>query len=137
MHVEILTALNFIEKLTGSQFSKESMVTFKRTLYERLNKRFEGHWFVDQPHRGCAFRCVDKTTLGMDCDLTVAAQAAGIDFRHSFPPSFTVWIDPGEVSARIGDLGQGSVFNVPLDFNAPDIQPAIAEHQPVALAIQS
>eukprot|EP00049_Salpingoeca_infusionum_P016980 m.351385 g.351385 ORF g.351385 m.351385 type:complete len:137 (+) comp16238_c0_seq1:350-760(+) len=112
MHVEVATALDFIFKLARDQFPQDALITFKSVLAKRLVVRFQGHWFVDQPHRGCAYRCIHKTHLTLDEDLMVASKAAKIDFRTSIPPSFTIWIDPGEVSVRIGE--DGSVFDIPL-----------------------
>ena len=57
--------------------------------------------------QGSAFRCL-KTGEPMDAVLEIAARESGVpiaDILENLPAELSVWIDPGEVSYRIGEKG--------------------------------
>ena len=78
-------------------------------LCETLRQRYESHWFA---HKGSAYRCIRSAGCErFDPVLRKVAQETGV----TLPPSLsciTLWIDPNEVSVRIGDAG--SIYNLPL-----------------------
>lgn len=57
--------------------------------------------------QGSAFRCL-KTGEPIDIVLEVAARESGVpigDILENLPAELSVWVDPGEVSYRIGEKG--------------------------------
>lgn len=57
--------------------------------------------------QGSAFRCL-KTGDPIDAVLDRAARESGVpitDILENLPAELSVWIDPGEVSYRIGEKG--------------------------------
>lgn len=57
--------------------------------------------------QGSAFRCL-KTGEPIDVVLEVAARESGVpiaDILENLPAELSVWVDPGEVSYRIGEKG--------------------------------
>lgn len=58
-------------------------------------------------HQGSAFRCL-KTGDPIDAVLDRAARESGVpitDILENLPAELAVWVDPGEVSYRIGEKG--------------------------------
>lgn len=57
--------------------------------------------------QGSAFRCI-KTGDPIDAVLERAAKESGVpitDILENLPNELSVWVDPGEVSYRIGEKG--------------------------------
>lgn len=57
--------------------------------------------------QGSAFRCL-KTGEPIDVVLEIAARESGVpigDILENLPAELSVWVDPGEVSYRIGEKG--------------------------------
>jgi hypothetical protein len=78
-------------------------------LQELLIARFEGHWYPDEPHRGCAYRALLNTVCSLDPLLLRAAESTGQrglqeSFSRQFNESGEVhcWINPGEVKVLRG-----------------------------------
>ena len=62
---------------------------------ELIVEHNRGHWYVDEPHRGCAYRALTSTTNACDPMLLRAAEAAGVkDLLTTFCKQFS---DVGEV----------------------------------------
>ncbi|KYO19187.1 protein BTG3-like [Alligator mississippiensis] len=70
-----------------------------------LSQRYHSHWYPAQPARGQAYRCIRiEAGTRADAALVGAAQAAGLDWAMlTLPPDLALWIDPGEVSCRLGE----------------------------------
>lgn len=66
------------------------------------------NWFPERPTRGSGYRCL-RINHKMDPLIARAARGVGIDdsllLRSMFPHELTLWIDPREVSYRIGENG--------------------------------
>lgn len=80
---------------------------FGEELEKALKTKFEGHWYPSKPMKGSAFRCI-KTGDPIDPVLEKAAREAGMEIREikeNLPEDLAVWVDPGEVSYRIGEKG--------------------------------
>ncbi|GLH07567.1 Protein BTG1 [Gryllus bimaculatus] len=80
---------------------------FKRSLTDVLQRRYKEHWFPEKPTRGSGYRCL-RINGKMDPVIAQAGIAVGLSasFLHSlFPSELTMWIDPCEVSYRIGENG--------------------------------
>lgn len=79
---------------------------FSNRLSEELRLKFEGHWYPDKPEKGNGYRCIRVNSITPDSLIQRAAEDCGIKTISSFlPAELTLWIDPGEVSYRIGEDG--------------------------------
>ena len=112
MRVEVTSAANFLVRLL--RLNKESAVVsdqqldvFRSALIETLRIRYHEHWFPEKPCKGSGYRCI-RINGKMDPVLAQAGGLVGLPghFLHSlFPSELTMWIDPREVSYRIGENG--------------------------------
>jgi len=105
--VEVMHAANWF----GEQLFEpnEQRAIFVERLQDLLNTRFQGHWYPDEPHRGCAFRAVLSTVNCLDPLLLRAAESTGQrGLQESFNKQFAdagevaCWINPGEVKVLRG-----------------------------------
>lgn len=112
MRVEVTSAANFLVRLV--RLHKESAVLsdhqldmYRAALIETLRMRYREHWFPEKPCRGSGYRCI-RINGKMDPVLVQAGDLVGLpgQFLHQlFPSELTMWIDPREVSYRIGENG--------------------------------
>lgn len=112
MRVEVTSAANFLVRLL--RLNKESAVVsdqqlevFRSALIETLRIRYQEHWFPEKPCKGSGYRCI-RINGKMDPVLAHAGGLVGLpgQFLHTlFPSELTMWIDPREVSYRIGENG--------------------------------
>lgn len=112
MRVEVTSAANFLVRLL--RLNKESAVVsdqqlevFRAALIETLRIRYQEHWFPEKPCKGSGYRCI-RINGKMDPVLAQAGGLVGLpgQFLHTlFPSELTMWIDPREVSYRIGENG--------------------------------
>ena len=112
MRVEVTSAANFLVRLL--RLNKESAVVsdqqlevFRAALIETLRIRYNEHWFPEKPCKGSGYRCI-RINGKMDPVLVQAGGLVGLpgQFLHTlFPSELTMWIDPREVSYRIGENG--------------------------------
>jgi len=117
MHTEIEYAVNFLsgkikDKLCDA--SEEQIKTMLERLNTLLNEKFEGHWYPDKPMKGSAFRCINITIDNKSIDqvLLKAALESGFsakDMLIVFEKGLALWIDPKDVSCR---LGKGPIFPI-------------------------
>lgn len=79
---------------------------FSNRLSEELRLKFEGHWYPDKPEKGSGYRCIRVNGSTPDTLVLRVAEYCGItSIRSDLPAELTLWIDPGEVSYRIGEDG--------------------------------
>lgn len=110
MRLEIHSAVNFLVQLLRlhhNGLSESQLEMFKGSLSELLSHRYRYHWFPDRPHRGSAYRCL-RINGSMDPVIAEAGDAIGLPgpyLHRLFPSELTMWIDPAEVSYRIGENG--------------------------------
>lgn len=108
MHVEVSVALNFVISYLYNKLPRRRVDMYAEELERLLKERFQGHWYPECPAKGSAFRCVRVS--GQDADLIMekSAQLSGMDIeeiRGYLPKDLSIWIDPCEVSYRIGEKG--------------------------------
>lgn len=80
---------------------------FRNALIEALRRRYRDHWFPEKPFKGSGYRCI-RINGKMDPVIAQAGEAVDLSAQviHSvFPSELTLWIDPLEVSYRIGENG--------------------------------
>lgn len=107
MHVEIQVALNFFISFLYNKLPRRRVNQFGEELEKALKIKFEGHWYPEKPFKGSAFRCI-KTAPPLDPVFEIAAHECGMsmaDIQENLPEELSIWIDPGEVSYRLGEKG--------------------------------
>ena len=111
MKLELQSASNFLVHLVklSSRISvaEEQLVKFRDSLVEVLRRRYRDHWFPEKPFKGSGYRCI-RINGRMDPVIAQAGEACGLDpsvIHATFPSELTMWIDPLEVSYRIGENG--------------------------------
>ncbi|XP_031625404.1 protein Tob1-like [Contarinia nasturtii] len=107
MHIEVSVALNFVISYLYNKLPRRRVNIFGEELEKALKEKFQGHWYPEKPFKGSAFRCL-KTGDPTDAVLERAARESGVpisDILENLPAELSVWIDPGEVSYRIGEKG--------------------------------
>ncbi|XP_015510170.1 protein BTG2 [Neodiprion pinetum] len=110
MRLEIVSAADFLVhllRLQTGQLSERQLQMFKSSLSEVLRRRYRDHWFPDRPNRGSGYRCL-RINGKMDPVIAQAGANVGLlpaVLHNLFPTELTMWIDPAEVSYRIGENG--------------------------------
>lgn len=115
MRLEIVSAADFLVqllRLQAGQLSENQLQSFKSSLTELLRHRYRDHWFPDKPNRGSGYRCI-RINNKMDPVIAQAGIKVGLLpnlLLNLFPTELTMWIDPAEVSYRIGENGSVCVL---------------------------
>lgn len=112
MHIEVQVALNFVISYLYNKLPRRRVNIFGEELEKALKDKFKGHWYPEKPFKGSAFRCL-KTGDPVDPVLEKAAKESGVpiqDVLENLPQELAVWVDPGEVSYRIGEKGAVKVL---------------------------
>ena len=113
MHVEVSVALNYIVSYLYNKLPRRRVDMFAEELEQGLKRKFDGHWYPDKPFRGSGFRCLRVSGEKMDPVVAAAVRLSGLDMTEVVaivPTDLTLWIDPGEVSSRIGERGYVTVL---------------------------
>ncbi|GAB1302725.1 BTG anti-proliferation factor 1B [Apodemus speciosus] len=106
---EICAAATFISKFlcTKGFRNEQQLQTFSQSLQELLVEHYKHHWFPEKPCKGSGYRCI-RINHKMDPLVGQAAQQIGLSSQELFrllPCELTLWVDPYEVSYRIGEDG--------------------------------
>ena len=108
---EIEAGVELITDFIRKQNSKIPWARFSDSLTDCLREKFKGHWYPDSPVKGSGFRCIRLNQYHADSLVDKVAKECGIEsVRENLPQELTVWIDPGEVSYRIGEEGSICVY---------------------------
>lgn len=115
---EIENAVDFLSNLlTARGVDGRQVDTFKQNLVNVLCTHYTDHWFPEKPVKGSGYRCLRICNNKMDPLITHAGSLCGMSVRELqsvLPSELTMWVDPKEVSYRIGEegsigvLGEGS-----------------------------
>ena len=108
MDIEVSVALNFVVSYLYSKLPRRRVDMFGEELEKAVRKKFEGHWYPEKPFKGSAFRCIKVSGEKVDPVMETAAAMSGLDIdevKENLPLDLSVWIDPNEVSYRIGEKG--------------------------------
>uniref|UniRef100_A0A8B9RGX4 Anti-proliferative protein domain-containing protein n=1 Tax=Astyanax mexicanus TaxID=7994 RepID=A0A8B9RGX4_ASTMX len=114
MKTEVSKAADFVTSLvriTGL-LTEEQLHHFCHSLEETLLEHYQHHWFPQAPCRGSGYRCI-RINHKMDPLIGKAACTTGLTREQLFsllPRELTVWVDPYEVSYRIGEDGSTCVL---------------------------
>lgn len=114
MRLEVHSAADFLMNLIRVRRPNEKQVlsenqleSFKGSLQSLLVLRFRSHWYPAVPTKGSGYRCI-RINGKMDPVVEQAGVAVGLaapTLRKMLPTELTLWIDPEEVSYRIGENG--------------------------------
>nr|XP_008535865.1 PREDICTED: protein BTG1 [Equus przewalskii] len=103
----------FIFTLARSQRRKETAAGAHSkdlsivSLFFSSIEHYKHHWFPEKPCKGSGYRCI-RINHKMDPLIGQAAQRIGLSSQELFrllPSELTLWVDPYEVSYRIGEDG--------------------------------
>uniref|UniRef100_W5L1X0 Anti-proliferative protein domain-containing protein n=1 Tax=Astyanax mexicanus TaxID=7994 RepID=W5L1X0_ASTMX len=126
MKTEVSKAADFVTSLvriTGL-LTEEQLHHFCHSLEETLLEHYQHHWFPQAPCRGSGYRCI-RINHKMDPLIGKAACTTGLTREQLFPllpRELTVWVDPYEVSYRIGEDGSTCVLST---YNGPSCKGAL------------
>nr|XP_014432997.1 protein BTG1 [Pelodiscus sinensis] len=119
---EIAAAVAFISKFLRTKgrltfysnvrrFDNYTFLTLSRAkqhnLFSYSVEHYKHHWFPEKPCKGSGYRCI-RINHKMDPLIGQAAQRIGLSSQELFrllPSELTLWVDPYEVSYRIGEDG--------------------------------
>ena len=126
MKEEVDSATSFLAGLIASRVPRRFLDCFKATVSSSMTKRYEDHWHPKFPHRGSAYRSITVHYNRIDplvlASLVAAyikaynlsedrsedvkkAEAKAQEIGRYFPQELALWVDPMDVSYRIGDNG--------------------------------
>ncbi|KAJ8680009.1 hypothetical protein QAD02_015796 [Eretmocerus hayati] len=112
MNVEVSMALSFIISFLYNKLPRRRVNIFGEELEKAMKDKFKGHWYPEKPFKGSAYRCI-KTGDPIDPVLERAARESGVpiqDILEYLPAELAVWVDPNEVSYRIGETSQVKIL---------------------------
>ena len=124
MHSEIQVALKFVISFLFNKLPRRRVNLFGEELENALREKFQGHWYPDKPFKGSAYRCL-KITDPSDPVLNRAARESGnpiSDIIENLPADLAVWIDPGEVSYRMGEKGAVKILYSEKETNSSTVE---------------
>ncbi|KAJ8260249.1 hypothetical protein GJAV_G00178790 [Gymnothorax javanicus] len=106
---EVTAAASFVSRLlkTTGFLSEQQLQYFSDCLQQALSEHYKHHWFPDRPQKGSGYRCI-RINHEMDPIISKAAGRIGLSSQQLFrllPRELTLWVDPYEVSYRIGEDG--------------------------------
>lgn len=110
MQLELQSASNFLVhliRLGRCNINEAKLDKFRGALIEALRRRYRDHWFPEKPFKGSGYRCI-RINGKMDPVIAQAGESCDIPphlIHAIFPSELTMWIDPLEVSYRIGENG--------------------------------
>ena len=110
MKLELLSAANFLVhliRLARRNVSESRLQKFCDCLIEVLRRRYRDHWFPEKPFKGSGYRCI-RINGKLDPIIGQAGKGCGLSttfLQETFPSELTLWIDPLEVTYRMGENG--------------------------------
>lgn len=114
MKNEIQSAVDFLTNILRLRDDVHEIQThqFHSILKNLLSNRYQDHWFPEKPSKGSAYRCI-RLNHKMDPLILEAGKMCGLNLvflETTFPPELTIWVDPRDVSYRIGENGSVGVL---------------------------
>ncbi|XP_059182280.1 protein BTG1 [Centropristis striata] len=109
MKPEINAAVGFLSRFlrVKGHVNDRQVQTFNQSLQDILSEQYKHHWFPDRPCKGSGYRCI-RINHKMDPLVGQAGQRIGLTIQQLYlllPSELTLWVDPFEVSYRIGEDG--------------------------------
>jgi len=134
MKDEIQSAVDFLTNIlkTASSLDANQLDTFNRNLCNMLYSHYQNHWFPEKPFKGSGYRCI-RINHKMDPLVAKAGLSSGLNANELFtvfPNELTIWVDPREVSYRIGENGSVGVLT-PSDTGSTEEEDELNAPSPV------
>jgi len=116
MRTEIQSAADFLLDIIQShndggrlesRLSESQLAAFHTAVCECLTRQYKNHWFPATPLKGSGYRCI-RINGTMDPLIAQAGKSTGMPSHllcKLFPSELTMWVNPAEVSYRIGENG--------------------------------
>jgi len=129
MGPEVTAAATFVSRLlrTRGFLNEHQLQVFGDCLQQSLSDHYQHHWFPDRPQKGSGYRCI-RINHEMDPIIGRAAGRIGLTSDQLFsllPRELTMWVDPYEVSYRIGEDGSICVlYEAEAEASSPAPSPA-------------
>ncbi|XP_063811353.1 protein BTG2-like [Pseudophryne corroboree] len=104
---EVTAAVSFLSGLLRSRLSEQQLQGFGGALRDTLTDHYTHHWFPDKPAKGSGYRCI-RINHKIDPIISKVAGRINMSSPHLLsllPKELTLWVDPYEVSYRIGEDG--------------------------------
>lgn len=132
MDAEIQIGLSFFISYLYNKLPRRRVNLFGEELEKAIRQKFVGHWYPERPDKGSAYRCL-RVGDPLDPVIRIAARESGLDVQdivEHIPPELSVWIDPGEVSYRIGEKGIAKLLYTKEKASTPEESPSgdLREH---------
>jgi len=113
MKKEVQSAIDFLTNIlkthrTSLGVEGKVLDSFYACLETVLCSHYEAHWFPEKPFKGSAYRCIRIVNQKMDPLQAKAGAQVGLSEKsllRILPAELTLWVDPDEVSYRIGEDG--------------------------------
>lgn len=102
---EINCAVDFLLSLVGGRVKDDASTRLRETLIRCLQTKYENHWHTHDSRKGSAYRAISNTGARTDPLLDEVSQACSVRLNELLPRELTLWVDPCEVSYRIGSDG--------------------------------
>ncbi|XP_076862920.1 protein BTG1 [Brachyhypopomus gauderio] len=125
MKPEISAAVGFLSRFlrVKGHVNDRQLQTFSQTLHDMMAEQYKHHWFPEHPCKGSGYRCI-RINHKMDPLVGRAGQRIGLSIQQLYlllPSELTLWVDPFEVSYRIGEDGSICVLyeSPPVAVSAP------------------
>jgi len=114
MKKEVQSAVDFLTNILRSRDGVNAAQSqlFKSSLITLLCNRYQNHWFPEKPFKGSGYRCI-RMNHNMDPLILQAGQMCGLNhsfLESTFPPELTIWVDPHDVSFRVGEEGSVGIL---------------------------
>ncbi|XP_071797749.1 protein Tob1-like [Asterias amurensis] len=113
MKPEVQCAITFILEQLCSKLPRHKQDLFADELDKSLVNKFNGHWYPESPCKGSGYRCLRIGTREMDAAVAMAIQRSGLEageLSEALQHELSIWVDPGEVSYRMGEKGTVTVI---------------------------
>ncbi|KAH3819888.1 protein BTG2-like [Dreissena polymorpha] len=134
MKEEIKSAVDFLTNILRSknEINHDKSSQFNAVLQNILSARYQDHWFPEKPFKGSGFRCI-RLNHNVDPLILQAGKICGLNhsiLESTFPPELTIWVDPRDVSFRIGENGSvGILYQSENDPSEQYVQQTQAKQQ--------
>lgn len=114
MKKEVKSAVDFLANIlrTSKYVNEQQVQIFNENMQHLLSSKYENHWFPSKPNKGSGFRCI-RINHSMDPLILQAGRSCGLSdtvIFSSIPKELTIWVDPFDVSYRIGENGSIGVL---------------------------
>lgn len=129
MKIELRSAVDFLSNFIriSKYVTDEQLCNFRESLLSLLQHKYENHWFPEKPCKGSGYRCI-RLNHNMDPTVREAGSACGLNqkaLEEILPKELTMWVDPKEVSYRLGENGSiGIIFDGTVRINSFYASPA-------------